>query len=117
MNQQEIFDKVATHLIAQGKRSIGFGGACAYRGDNGSMCAAGCLIPDDEYKPEFENRAWFYIANEVPSFSNAPDRVHDLITTLQWVHDSPCSWLSPEKLKESLRAVASRCGLSTDVLC
>ena len=117
MNQQEIFNKVATHLIAQGKRSTGFGGACAYRGYDGTMCAAGCLIPDDEYKPEFENKSWHIIGMRIPTFANAPLEVHDLIAWLQMVHDTPHSWLTPENLKESLKSVASRCGLSVDVLC
>ena len=25
-----------------------------YRGDNGTKCAAGCLIPDSKYEPRFE---------------------------------------------------------------
>lgn len=27
---------------------------CAYRGNNGKKCAAGLLIPDEKYEPEFE---------------------------------------------------------------
>ena len=132
MNQQEIFDKVATHLIAQGKQSramlthvlklgakpVAQGGAgCAYRGDGGTMCAAGCLIPDDEYKPEFEGIPWDCIAQEVPSFANAPQAVHDLIGSLQLVHDDVLSWSSPETLKDALRVVANHYDLSADMLC
>ena len=28
---------------------------CRYRGDNGTMCAVGCLIPDELYKVNMEN--------------------------------------------------------------
>lgn len=62
MNKQEIFDKVANHLLKQNERSEkliaelnGFEGtACMYRGPNGLKCAAGCLIPDELYNPSFE---------------------------------------------------------------
>ena len=122
MNQQEIFDKVATHLIAQGKQSMGVGygplgaAGCAYRGDGGTMCAAGCLIPDDEYKPQFEGIPWVSIANDVPSFLDAPDEDHDLIDSLQLVHDDENYWETPETLKDALRDVANCYGLSADVL-
>ena len=130
MNQQEIFDKVATHLIAQGKQSLLSSWwsrsvqtaqwndqGCAYRGDDGTMCAAGCLIPDDEYSPAFEGMPWDCIAQEVPSFANEPQGVHDLIASLQGVHDDEWSWESPERLKVELGVVANQYGLSADVLC
>ena len=122
MNQQEIFDKVATHLIAQGKQSLGarpvfIGDAgCAYRGADGTMCAAGCLIPDDEYRPEFETIPWVGIAKDVPSFANAPFEVHNLIDSLQLVHDDENYWETPETLKDALRVVANLYDLSSDVL-
>jgi hypothetical protein len=44
---QEVFDQVATHLLTQRQRSTTKGN-CAYRGDDGLKCAAGCLLgPDD----------------------------------------------------------------------
>ena len=118
MNQQEIFDKVATHLIAQGKQSLMFMGAeaCAYRGADGTMCAAGCLIPDGEYDPVFEGMPWNCIAQEVPSFANASLEVHNLIGSLQEVHDCEAYWETPERLKEGLFDVADQYGLSADVL-
>lgn len=54
MTNQEIFDKVATHLLSQGKRSALGGVGCAYRGDGGLQCAIGCLIPDELYRYELE---------------------------------------------------------------
>ena len=122
MNQQEIFDKVATHLIAQGKQSLApdphhEGEVCAYRGADGTMCAAGCLIPDDEYDPDFEGVPWDDLEQPVLSLANAPQEVHDLITSLQEVHDDEWSWNSPETLKVALGEVANLYGLSADVLC
>ena len=51
-------DKVEQHLIKQKARSVDVdNSACMYRGQNGLMCAAGCLIPDDRYTPNLERRA------------------------------------------------------------
>ncbi|USV40975.1 hypothetical protein [Xanthomonas phage BUDD] len=57
---QDIFTKVATHLLTQNEKSMGEfphieGLGCAYRGENGKMCAVGCLIKDEFYDPSFEN--------------------------------------------------------------
>lgn len=56
--KQEAFDTMVAHLRRQGKPSVLTGGSsriyCAYRGADGSKCAVGCLIPDDDYKPSFE---------------------------------------------------------------
>ena len=48
---QEVFDRVASHLLTQSARSLlPDGSGCAYRGANGRMCAVGCLIADYEYE-------------------------------------------------------------------
>lgn len=50
---QEIFNKVAFHLLSQNKKSrtkI----ECLYRGPDGLKCAIGCLIPDEDYSSKFE---------------------------------------------------------------
>lgn len=54
MNNQEIFNIVWNGLKSQGfEQSMMnhylWGETCAYRGDNGCKCAAGWLIPDEEY--------------------------------------------------------------------
>ena len=123
MNQQEIFDKVATHLIAQGKQSLGYWDGlegsdltCSYRGADGTMCAAGCLIPDDEYDDEFETQPWMHIWPDIPTFANEPLEVHELISALQAVHDDERHWEDTETLKEALRDVTTCYGLSSDVL-
>lgn len=53
LTRREVFDKVKAHLLAQGKVSVS-DGDCAYRGDDGLMCAAGCLIGDEDYSAEIE---------------------------------------------------------------
>lgn len=56
MTQQEIFNTVATKLLAQGVASASADGKCLYRGPNGTKCAAGHLIPDEKYNPSMESR-------------------------------------------------------------
>jgi hypothetical protein len=122
MNKQEIFDKVATHLITQGVQAKiitdhGTGHtSCVYRGPNGTMCAAGCLIPDDEYKPEFEGLPWLKLQDKIPSLASLPGSHHELISSLQGVHDCEYNWESIERLKNLLEGVAFMYGLSTDIL-
>lgn len=121
MNQQEIFDKVATHLIAQGRQSLVDDDDineqfCAYRDPYGAMCAAGCLIPDAEYRDEFETQPWAHIWPDIPTFANAPQSVNTLIAQLQLVHDDENNWKTAETLKEALSVVANEYGLSLAVL-
>ena len=50
LDAQQIFDKVAAHLLAQGKRAAVLAkqddgmmvDACVYRNQDGLMCAVGC---------------------------------------------------------------------------
>ena len=53
--KQEVFDYVLTFLRKQGGPSMGGDGGCAYRGDEGRMCAVGCLIPDSVMDLEYNN--------------------------------------------------------------
>jgi hypothetical protein len=63
MNQQEIFDRVTSHLAKQ-KKPSGMVGAdpedpesfgCMYRGPDNCKCAFGVLISDEAYHPRMEN--------------------------------------------------------------
>lgn len=57
MNRQEVFNRVATHLLTQMKKSLmGNDGFCAYRGRKGLACAIGCLITDEAYTPDVEGK-------------------------------------------------------------
>ncbi len=67
-NQQlvELSEKIRDHLTKQKARAVAdvanttgdpMGepvSRCRYRGENGTMCAVGCLIPDERYRPEIE---------------------------------------------------------------
>lgn len=83
MSAQELFVKVANHLLKQGKRSADSNDYCLYRGPDGMMCAAGILIPDEVYKPEMEQQAWYKLVSNF----DFPTEHKDLITDLQIIHD------------------------------
>jgi hypothetical protein len=54
MSIQEIFNKVASHLLQQNARSLNGKGICYYRGEEGLKCAVGILIPDCLYNENLE---------------------------------------------------------------
>lgn len=122
MTAQEVFDKVATHLLTQNKRSLreefGFVNGCAYRGDSNLKCAAGCLIPDEEYDEAMEGAGIMVQAGRPCSLATSilikrgyKDHL-GLISTLQTVHDTT----DPTEWGYELKRVASLTGLKTDVL-
>ena len=80
---QTVFNIVSTHLLTQGMKSRNAFGTCAYRGENGMKCAAGALIPDDQYKPEIENVLWTDLVSE----KIVSRRFVNEIAELQQIHD------------------------------
>ena len=62
--KQQMFDFMLNHLRSQGgpstsdptEEDIGES-VCMYRGDNGLMCAIGCMIPDSMYKNTLEGES------------------------------------------------------------
>lgn len=109
---QQVFDQVARHLLTQGRRSVtevpalirfGSSSVCAYRGDGGLKCAAGCFIGDDEYMRDFEGKTWNKLVEYgIPIMHNA------LIRQLQLIHDG----VTPGLWKEKLINLAMIAGLS-----
>lgn len=68
LTSQEAFNEVWKHFVVE-KNKPGMGRAseedgepdhevfvCKYRGENGTKCAVGCLIPDDLYDPSMEGK-------------------------------------------------------------
>ncbi len=88
MTPQEIFDKVYTHLVNQKVRSLSRNSnLCTYRGENGTKCAIGCLIPDELYDFSFEKKGIsVLIENEIIAklFSGIPI---NFLSDLQQLHD------------------------------
>lgn len=91
--QQEIFDVVATHLLAQGAKSVGWTGECLYRGPKGLKCAIGVLISDELYSPEIEGASISclrfdvylpFINRDKFPFLEKLQRVHDKCPVEDW---------------------------------
>jgi hypothetical protein len=103
--EQEVFDQVAAHLLAQNKKSLGDAGHCRYRGCNGLKCAAGCLIGDDEYEESIEGKSWYTL--QVLSDYDAGKSHWGLISQLQKIHDrfDPILW------RVQLKGTCQRWGL------
>lgn len=101
MKLQEIFNTVWNGLKSQGfEQSLVDGNTCVYRGDAGRKCAAGWLLPDEEWSKTFNAKR---IA-QVPFFNNNfnIDEL-DLIFRLQTAHDFA---YSPHDMKIRLLSVA-----------
>jgi hypothetical protein len=64
LSRQEIYDKVAVHLLTQMKQCR-HGTGCVYRNPNGLKCAIGALIPDELYIDVIEG------AQACPMFNGA----------------------------------------------
>jgi hypothetical protein len=121
VNAQEIFDKVARHLLkqnAQAKTSDGYG--CMYRTVDGLACAVGCLLTDEEAraadtaKDKDGHELNTGIAN-IAAAGMLPQRLSPflgLLEHLQRVHD----YKEPQQWREALRQVAHNAELSAAVL-
>lgn len=87
MNKQEMFNKVASHLMGQKKRAKSAKGNCKYRTTDGLMCAVGCLIPDEFYSKAIEG-----LGLQSPVLRNLMGKLHieglGLLFKLQLLHDS-----------------------------
>lgn len=73
---QVIYDKTIKHLTDQGSRSSNARGKCVFRGENGTKCAAGLWIKDEDYKAGMENAdlndvADIFTIYNIKTFSNA----------------------------------------------
>lgn len=90
MSPQEVFDTVVKAIIAQGKPPFDSStDKCYYRGPNGTKCAAGFLIPDDQYNPDFEGRRISAIFSDVPALSaEVGYESIGLLDSLQVAHDT-----------------------------
>ena len=89
-DRSDIFDYVVLHLRKQGSRSLTEDQTCAYRGANGTMCAVGAIMSDDEYESSFENRSIDELVYEnrlPPSFENRIKSNLDMLSDLQYFHD------------------------------
>ena len=96
MTKQQIFDKIADHLLTQNAVSVGPGdnAMCKYRADDGLSCAIGCLIPDELYVKKLEGKEVSHrIVREVLKkvdiinegrFLGQFEEMHDYYPPFQW---------------------------------
>jgi hypothetical protein len=113
--KQEVFNRVATHMLTQMKRSMRYK-MCAYRGDNGLKCAVGCLISDENYCPTIEDKT--VSSHEVRSRVEATlgtrleETTTRLLRNMQQIHDNtqPSDWFI------RLYNLAVNHGLKTDAI-
>ncbi len=119
LSTQDIFDRVAVHLLVQKKKSIltkeqiiafsRWDNTCAYRGKNGLKCAVGALISDAEYQLLTEQQRADTIQEYFGRFSELP---YGFLSEMQQIHDNnkPSRWL------EKLSAFATKHKLDKSVL-
>jgi len=111
-NNQEVFDFVVNALRKQGCQST-TGDGCLYRGPNNTRCAAGHLIPDEDYKPGWEAQSLYFGLPIIDSMSPIGKYLHNqgycthLVFDLQKVHDN--LW---EHREEEWQKVATNYGLN-----
>lgn len=121
MTNQEVFNKVYTHLLTQMEpcKSTSLAcimdeegnpiAECAYRGPNGLKCAIGCLIPDSLYSRSMENNSIKHLIDTNLSIKNLfSSASEDLLIHLQFIHDE----YSVESWKSSLEELAQEHNLT-----
>lgn len=105
MTEQEIFNKVAAHLLTQ-KRPAKTADGCRYRSRDGLKCAVGALITDEAYSADIEDRPCtsYVVLDAIRrsgiAIGNDEDTIYGdggtvaLLRRLQVVHDSfePHEW-------------------------
>jgi hypothetical protein len=121
LTDQQIFDKVAKHLLDQGRASSvtdeALGGKrrtkCLYRGPGGLRCAVGALFPDNVYTPGLEglaaNSARMATALRAGGIEFTLDTA-DFLRQLQDAHDDYLT-VSMDEWKSEMRAIANTHGL------
>lgn len=100
---QDIFTQARDHLLKQNCKSQrkhphsgGTNLVCAYRGNNNTMCAVGCFIADEEYKPKMDTGVNTSFDSLIATgiFPIMNDKHCYLLAKLQLIHDQyePNQW-------------------------
>lgn len=94
MDLIQISERIRDHLTQQKAQSLDYRGGCAYRGENGTMCAVGCLITDKAYTKNIEsisvNSVMVGDALLASGVALVPG-AKGLLSDWQRYHDSMCS--------------------------
>jgi hypothetical protein len=115
VTKQETFDTIVRALVVQGQPSMNAERTrCMYRGDGGTKCAAGHLIPDEDYDHTTEGGP---ITQEaIAIVLNRDGHDIDLVRELQRSHDgAACEYgACVGKFKQYARNVAVQFGLNAE---
>lgn len=119
MTLQQIFDRIATHLLTQKAKAI-HNGMCRYRDADGLKCAVGSLITEACYNPSLENlNVWSQPIRAALLCSGVFDQMPDyaepaigLLRLLQSTHDD----LEVSQWRENLSLLAQAKGFDPAVL-
>lgn len=106
----EILSFIGIKMLKQSCMSVK-NNSCRYRGDNGTKCAIGFLIPDEIYTPQLEE---YTDATELIAglkFTRLKDIMYDLLDDLQCLHDS-----GTEPWREGLLDIALEYSCQDEVL-
>lgn len=94
MTRQESFNHICRNLIAASAPSVYWNDPlekiCQYRGEDGTKCAVGWLIPDDLYDPHMEGKTVLRLFVDYPELRKEPlfkEWTSDLLCDLQHIHD------------------------------
>lgn len=105
ISAQQVFDHIVNSLRKQKCKSLNENGKCVYRGLNGTKCAVGHLISDDEYDVEFDSRALSW--DDLLTLYGFPSKHHELLITMQQIHDG----CQIEEWEDQFRILARRYNL------
>ena len=110
MTNQEAFDKMMEHLRSLKERSLNADGFCAY---NGSKCAVGALMTDEELKEYGGYEGGVLDLLGSMKKSNLHDINIALLFEMQDLHDRETSWYAQGFIAEKeAKRIANRHGLT-----
>lgn len=89
---QDVFDYVVEHLRSMSKRSMSENNTCAYFGENGAACAAGCLFPDEWRAYVIEEKSADEVLLDLGRADVVSSPYADLLQDLQCAHDKEANW-------------------------
>jgi hypothetical protein len=93
---RQAFETMKQHMLTQMRASRindEPDSMCAYRGRGGLKCAVGALIPDSEYKPEFED-GYHGLPSIIDKCRSLQGIEFQVLKAVQNVHDTdePADW-------------------------
>lgn len=104
MTAQQLFDTMVRGLHRQGRRATDERGHCLYRGNDGTKCAAGFVLTDEEV----EGKNVLSLHQITSPFTLDDSRVKNLLLLreCQVIHDDPSCWNS-KTVSDELSRIAN----------